>query len=454
MTNAAMAVSPVTDATSQPPAALPRTANGLVRARGWVVRGAWAILDQGLFALSNFAINIVLARWLTYEDYGVFTIVYAIFLLIGTVHTGLLAEPMTVFGAGRHRKRLSQYLRVLLRGHWLMTTGIGLVVLVPAVSLNAAGYAALGRTLIAMSLALPWMLQLWLMRRACYISVGPHLAASGGLLYMGVLAAGAYSLFAAGRLSPQSALLVMGLGSVLSGFWIRSRLRLETRRSTSAFRRGVLGRHWEYGRWAVGTGVLGAVMLNVYYFLLPARHGFESVGAFKAMMNLAMPALQSFVALSLILLPRLVILRDGPAFGRHIRYWLVLLSSVAVASWLTLGMLRTWIVNILYGGQYADASGLLWIVGLVPVCFAVGTVLESSLRSLERSDEVFRASILSVFVTVVVGGPLTWFWGPTGASIGLVAALVASLSSMAASLRRCLTDRHCVVTLERRHEVV
>lgn len=453
MTNPVMAVSPVTDATSQPPAPLPRTATGMVRARGSVVRGAWAILDQGLFALSNFAINIVLARWLTAEDYGVFTIVYAVFLLIGTVHTGLLAEPMTVFGAGRHRKRLSQYLGVLLRGHWLMTTGIGLVVLVPAFVLNAAGHAALGWTLIAMSLALPWMLQLWLMRRACYISIGPRLAASGGLLYMGVLAVGVYSLFAAGRLSPQSALLVMGLGSMLSGFWIRARLHVETRQSTSAFRRGVLGKHWEYGRWAVGTGVLGAVTLNVYYFLLPARHGFESVGAFKAMMNLAMPALQSFVALSMVLLPRLVALRDGPEFGRHIRHWLVLLSSVAIASWLTVGMLRAWVVNLLYGGQYADVSGLLWIVGLVPVFFAIGMVLEASLRSLERSDEVFRASLLSVLVTGIVGGPLTWFWGPTGASVGLVAASVVSLSSMTESLRRCLNDRHCAGTLDCRHEV-
>ena len=54
MTNPAMAVSSVTDATSQPPATLPRTKVSPVRARGWLVRSAWAILDQGFFALSNF----------------------------------------------------------------------------------------------------------------------------------------------------------------------------------------------------------------------------------------------------------------------------------------------------------------------------------------------------------------------------------------------------------------
>ena len=76
------------------------------------------MIDRGLFSLSNFAINVVLARWLPPHDYGAFTLAYAVFLLLGAAHTSFLSDPMLVFGAGTYRERWPGYVRVLLRAHW------------------------------------------------------------------------------------------------------------------------------------------------------------------------------------------------------------------------------------------------------------------------------------------------------------------------------------------------
>jgi hypothetical protein len=66
-------------------------------------------------------LNVLLARWLVPQDYGAFTVAFAVFLLIGTFHTALLTEPMLVFGPSRYEGRFSEYLGALLYGHLSFT---------------------------------------------------------------------------------------------------------------------------------------------------------------------------------------------------------------------------------------------------------------------------------------------------------------------------------------------
>ncbi|MGH7626911.1 MAG: hypothetical protein ACREOJ_16545, partial [Gemmatimonadaceae bacterium] len=99
----------------------------LARRLRWAGRGVWAITDQGLFAVSNFAMNILLARWLTPTEYGAFAIAYSVFLLFGTLHTALLTEPMLIFGSVKYEADFAAYMRVLLRGHWLISGAGGVL---------------------------------------------------------------------------------------------------------------------------------------------------------------------------------------------------------------------------------------------------------------------------------------------------------------------------------------
>ena len=85
--------------------------------------------------------NVLLARWLTPEAYGAYTVAFTVFLLFSTVHQGLLTEPMLVFGPGKFKRRLPTYFSTLLRAHG---------------SVFVVGLAALGMgALIAWALGTP-----------------------------------------------------------------------------------------------------------------------------------------------------------------------------------------------------------------------------------------------------------------------------------------------------------
>jgi O-antigen/teichoic acid export membrane protein len=389
----------------------------------WLRKGTWAVLDQGLFATSNFILNVLLARWLSPDDYGAFGLTFAIFLLLGSVHSAMLTEPLLVFGPGKYKDRLSEYMGALLYGH-LSFAGLGSVVLL----LISGGFAlsgseALAVAMLALALAGPFILLLWLMRRMCYTRSEPRLAASGGAWYMFLMLAGAWILYWQEWLSVASALGVMAFSAMSTSLWLTVRLRVRLpplRRSQLV--RDALADHWRYGRWSVGNQSLNWVPMNIYYVIIPVWGGLAAGASFKALMNLIMPMLQAVWALSILLLPTLVQARDE---GRNkldssIRVALIPFVIGPTLYWLLLALFHQPLVSWLYEGKYGDYAVLLWLLGLSPIVASVKQVMGQSLRALERPDSLFFAYTLSAVVALTLGTALVYLWGIVGAGISLV----------------------------------
>ena len=135
----------------------------------WVQKGGLAIVDQGLFAGTNFLLGILLARWLESAQYGAFAVAYSVFLLLSTFHTAVLTEPMLVFGANKYAGCFPQYLDLLTYGHRWITGVIGLLLALVALACWQFGADPLAQALTGLALAAPFILLMWLVRRAFYV---------------------------------------------------------------------------------------------------------------------------------------------------------------------------------------------------------------------------------------------------------------------------------------------
>lgn len=165
-----------------------------VRWLRWGHRAFFAILDQGLFAGANFAVNILLARWISPESYGAFAIVYSIFLLLGALHTAMLTTPLLVFGPGEYSNAFGSYLRLLLIMHMGLTLAMSVILAGAAAVLSSVGSAAVAEALLGLALATPFILLIWLLRAACYARFRPQWAAAAGALYLLVFSTGLYGV--------------------------------------------------------------------------------------------------------------------------------------------------------------------------------------------------------------------------------------------------------------------
>jgi O-antigen/teichoic acid export membrane protein len=392
------------------------------------------VIDQGLFASSNFAMNVLLARWLAPYEYGAFGLAFAIFTFVGCLHAATLTEPMLVFSPGRYKEHVSEYLGALVYGHAGFAVLGSLALLAASLGFALWGSSALATVLLALAISEPFIHFLWLMRRACYARFEPHLAAWGGAGYMLLMLAGAFVLYWSTWLSAATALGVMGLSSLIVSVWLAIRLGAKPPPLRDGLASDVLRNHWDYGRWSVGNRALYWFPTNIYYLLLPLWGGLAAGASFKALMNVTMPMLQFNVAISALLLPTFVRARAQSTFGSTVRFALVLGVLAPTLYWLFLGVFHERVIALAYGGRYTEYADLLWLLGLLPVAMAANEVLSQALRSLERPDWLFRVYVLYAVIGGTFGVWCMYQWLIVGAGAGILISRIILAASMAAML--------------------
>ena len=416
----------------------------------WVGKGSLAILDQGLFAGSNFLLNVLLARWLEPVDYGAFALAYSVFLLLGVFHNAIFSEPMLVFGPGKYRERFPEYLGILLRGHFaLMLPGAALFTTV-AFLLGWAYSPAVERAFLALAIAGPFILLLSLLRRAFYVRLNPGWAAVGGGVYLLILLASTLTLHTAGRLTPATGFLAMAAASLITCLLLLVLLR-PTLATDSSSIRAVVADHWRYGKWAAAAAGPGWVSDNIYFLVLPAWVGLAEAGALKALLNLAQPALHTISALGVLLLPILARDRDcsGPrAMNRTMKLSLSLFLLGSACYLALLWGFRLQIFHFLYAGKYAAyASWPLLLVGLLPFAQSLPTVMGGALRALQQPNLVFWSSVGSGAVALALGVPLASSLGVGGALVGLAVSYVLMGVLMLFFLMRSVHRERCITRI-------
>ncbi len=404
----------------------------------WLRQGVWTVLDQALFAGANFLVNVLLARWLSPEAYGAFTVAFVVFLLAGTVHGGLLIEPMLVFGPERFKGRTGAYLRALLSGHGAFSLAAGAVLAAVGGVAWALGSPALGALFATLAVAQGAILVLWLMRRACYVVSRPAWAAGAGVLYLGLLVGGALALRGAGWLSGPAALGLMAATSLVAAAALAVRLGVPARSPEAGLVADARAAHVEYGRWAAPTGAIEWVQSSIPYLALPLFVGLEGSGALRAFYNLAMPALMGFSALATLCLPIFVRARAAGEIRPTVRKVGLAFVGLALAyGGLTLLGGRA-AVDWLYDGQYAVSLPILILLALAPLGAAVANLLVTLVRSAERPALVFRARVATVAVVSTAGLAATAALGVAGALLSDLMGLLTALAALARPARRSL----------------
>ncbi len=391
----------------------------------WAMKGGLAILDQGVFSGSNFVISILLARWMSAEQYGTYAVAFAVFLFLLNFHQALLLEPMLVFGSSVYRDCLRGYMKALLVLHLgislIMITGLSIAALIAFRSGQADG---LPLALIGIAIAAPCVLLFWLTKRTFYLKLSPGPSVAGALLYCVLTIGGLALVYRHGLLSTFTALLLMAFGalgaSIVLLTYLGLRLPKEQKAPTIA---DTWSRHWRYGRWALGANAMMWIPINAFYPLVSKFSGLAQAGELKALMNLASPMLQTCAALSSLMLPyaaRVMSQRASDGVNVILRRMTLLCVACAIPYWVVLIVFQKPAFRLLYSGRYAEVAYLLPVVALASIAGSAFFGPSIALRSLEAPKLVFAAVSVSSCVAVAAGIPLTHAFGVAGAVWSIV----------------------------------
>jgi O-antigen/teichoic acid export membrane protein len=386
----------------------------------WAMKGGLALLDQGIFAGSNFVISILLARWLSAEQYGTYAVAFAVFLFLLNFHQALLLEPMLVFGSSVYRNCLRGYVKALVLLHLGMSVVMVFGLLAAAVvAFRMDSATSLPGALLGIAFAAPTVLLLWVTKRTFYLKLSPAPSAAAALLYCALTMGGLAVVYRSHHLSPLTAFLLMGIGGLGASLVLLAymALRLKSTESGPSLSDTAL-KHWRYGRWALGANAMMWIPINAFYPLVSKFSGLAQAGELKALMNFASPMLQACAAFSSLMLPYSArVLQERGKAGADIvfRRMTLLCVACAVPYWAVLLVFKGPAFRALYSGRYTEVAHLLPILALASIAGSAFFGPSIVLRALEAPGSVFAAVTVSSCIAVAVGIPLTHALGVRGA---------------------------------------
>jgi O-antigen/teichoic acid export membrane protein len=407
----------------------------------WAMKGGLALLDQGVFAGSNFVMSILLARWLPAEQYGAFAVAFSVFLFLLTFHQSLLLEPMLVFGSSAYRNCLRGYMKALLLAHAVMSLVfvVGLCI-AAGVTIKLGSANGLAGAFVGIAFMTPTVLLFWLAKRTFYLKLSPAPSAAAAILYCILTMGGLAAVYKYHHgLSPLIVFLLMGFGGLGSSLVLLAYLNQKLPRSENAPTVGeTWSRHWRYGRWALGANAMMWIPINAFYPLVSKFSGMAQAGELKALMNFAAPMLQACAALHTLMIPYAsrVLENKGASINVLLKRMTLLCVAGAVPYWALLLIFQKPAFRLLYSGRYMEVAYLLPIVALASIAGSAFFGPSIVLRSLEAPGLIFAAVSVSSCAAVAAGIPLTRIWGVSGAVWSIVLSETLALVAAIVLLRR------------------
>lgn len=407
----------------------------------WVTKGGLAILDYGLYSGSNFLLGILLARWMSPEQYGAYALAFSIFILVAFLYQALILEPLSVFSGTAYPNNLRGYLKSNLWLHWGLSLIICLVLGGTAVAARVWWHSPVSAMAFAgMTLATPFILIHALGRRSFYLKLSPGPSAFGSAFYCAFVVGGSFVVYKLGWLSAFSAYLVMGLAALVGGVIMLFQLHAKLEPATAKLQLSTTWvKHWEYGKWALATCIVGWIPTYVYIPLVSKFSGLAVTGELRALMNLGGPVLQTYAALSMLFLP--LAARVQSTQGRRGTSALTLKFTAlfvagGLAYWAVLIPLRRPLFNLLYNGKYMDASSLLPLFAAETIIWSAALGPAILLRAMESPRSLFFANGAASVVALVFGIPATRYFGLRGVIWSMVLANVVYVIFAFIMLRR------------------
>lgn len=394
--------------------------------RTFGLKAGISIADQALISGAGFALHVLLARWLLPNDFGVFALVFSIFLFLSGLHNALILEPVSVLASSHNQEQLRDYIIHSIWLHFFLSIGLSLLILICGFGLIWL-QNPMGEPLIGLAFGGPLILLFWLLRRACYLDGRSQLAMHASLLYSLSLCINLWGMWKAGTPSPLNAILILGTSSAVASIFLIWLLKIDVRILLFGCSRAVLtslfSKHWTYGKWVVGSSFVHWAGTAGYVPLIGSLVGFSEAGTLRAIQNLILPLQQILAGLANLWLPlnaKLLVEHGKQSLKRNTHKMIIGTLIFSGLYILVIVIFSKPIIALLYGaGRYDQFEWLNYYLALFAIIGVIAQGLSIALKALQRPDCVFYSQAGTAIITATVGSFLVWTFGLEGAAIGL-----------------------------------
>jgi O-antigen/teichoic acid export membrane protein len=402
-------------------------------------QGIFSLADQAVASATNFLTGVIIARACSKEEFGLYVLGFSLILLMTDFQTSLISTPYMVYAP-----RLKGRAHALYTGstliHQLAFCLLAMLALVCGAFAVTAGIGprGLGPVLWALVAVIGLIMFREFARRVCFA----RLKLKTAFLFDTCIAVGQISglllLVRFGLLSANRAYWVIGSACGIAVLWWlwSDREFYHLRMSESL---ADLKKNWILGKWVFASGLVWAVSMNLYPWLLAFFHGTASAGVWAACLGVVSVGNPLLLGIQNFLGPKIAHVYAADSSSALRRLVLKIAAAVSLPMSVLCLALIFWggrIITLLYGRQYAGNNVVVTILALNLLVAAAAFSFSRALFAIERADVDFLVNFAALFIMVTLGLWLVRALGPLGAALGLLGAnLVTSAVRAGAFLR-------------------
>jgi O-antigen/teichoic acid export membrane protein len=389
------------------------------RVRHAARRLGWGVADQGMSSITNFAVNIYIARELGAVEYGAFALAFVTYAFALNASRGLSTDPLLVRFSATDPKT---WRRAVASSTGTATvTGLVTGIMVLGVTPLLGGSTRMA--FLALGLTLPGLLLQDSWRFAFFAHGRGALALLNDTVWAVSLLAGLAVVRVTGHETVFWVVFAWGasaaIGAALGPFQARVVPRLTQTRQW-------LTTHWDLAPRYLAEGTINSVSAQLVTYGIGLLLGLAAVGAVQAASLLMGPYMVVLYGIALVLVPEAVrILRTSPRRLPHLCVLVSVVFAALAAVWgvALLIVLPMGFGQALLGTLWRPTYPLVLPSTLYVMAFATAGGAGLGLRALGAARRSLRAAIITSTTSVVCSVIGAAVAGAVGALSGGAAAM-------------------------------
>jgi O-antigen/teichoic acid export membrane protein len=384
----------------------------------------WVVCDQGIFALSNFLLNLLFMRWLAPTEYGLFAVSFSGFLLFSVFEWAMVVEPLLIQFASIPPPARAGFLRSAMLAHGILNMVVAVVSAAGSAVAWALGapQAALG--MLGAGIGGSLLMALVAARRLCVVVQSARTSAIVGLGYFAAVTATSLVLFHFHLVEWFTLWFVMGGWSLVGAVVICALMQQAAGPRMEPY--GILPLirfQWRYARWGTLATACNWVRGSGVLLLLSQFAGLAAIAGAQAMVLLTNPIAQINGALNITWLVEFGDRSNhaNDPTGPNVRRWLMFYSGGAVVLVILAAVAAHPVVHVIYHGRYDAYAWLLPVLAGGMMCDGLESLFTARAKTMGALQTGYLPAPAGSVIAVVLSCLLIPTWGVSGAVFTIAA---------------------------------
>lgn len=370
----------------------------------------WALIDQAAISATRFLIAVIVGKYGSDAELGLYSAGFGILVAIVTVQESLVTTPYTFFSS-----QLDQLKRNSFAGSALATVLAYLCTVTLLMGGVLTGLWVFGihgdflTILLALVLITPTALLREFCRRWLFAHLRIRMATLLDILFSAVTLICMVVLVVLDQATAFFALLITGLASavvVLFAFQFRDQFSFQK----SEVRNDV-SKKFRFGKWAAGASLLSAGLMYFAHWFLIATQGEAAAGVYAACLTLVLLANPFLLGLSSLLAPlaaRAVADQGRPALRRLVFRYLIRVVGILVIFAGVLAFSGDWLLGTVFDASFQGNQYTINVLATALIGIGINFTLANGLYALGQPRHDLFAAAIGLGVTSL----LTWLTQP------------------------------------------